>query len=625
MESAEGQPTGVAVPATLDLAEQARLGLNGLLGTLDPAADYDPYFLTFFLANPPYMLHWSSMYSGVLPKYLEALPLLRLASGSNQDRDLEQAMLKAVVRNIAHDGLIYDEEKPNRPWNCGIGYGVRSWHEDYANLAGNGRLIVGFYHYYALTGDPIWLERMARTAQRMLDLVIQKDDYAYYPNVGLGNDFSYPKHSGWVHTWEPAHGMEGSEGATLFYQSQPIRGLIRWYRQSGDERALEVSRRLTNFILQPHFWGGYHDLDPASGATRGHFWGHYHGHTAVLRALLEYAVAINDWTVKQFVRDAYNYAHQHAVPQLGIFPHDNGRTEGCTIADMVALAIQLSDAGLGDYWDDVDFYVRNGLVECQATDRAELERMAAISPERPTNARWGAATDWRFERGVQRASLPGQECTERVIERAIGGFSHLVGPYYQTPFLMQCCTANGNQAIYYGWEAILRHHGDTVQVNLLLNRRSPEADVESWLPYQGKVVLRNKTARRISVRVPGWVDRRALRCHLDDATVEPGWVGNYLVVDGARPGQVLTVEFPLHTETATLVYNGLNGRGGRKGLERWSCRFRGSTLVHLEEPGEHPGGARLDWYRIFRRERYQTESAPTRPQDDYVAPKTIAW
>src|SRR5262249_16561920 len=136
----EGTPWEAMAPDTLDLAEHARLGLNSLLGSLDPAADFDPYFLTFFMTQPPYMLHWSSMYSGVLPKYVEAIPLLRLASGSDQDRDLEQAMLEAIVRNTAHDGLIYDEKKPSRPWNCSVGYGVRSWHEDYANLAGNGRL-----------------------------------------------------------------------------------------------------------------------------------------------------------------------------------------------------------------------------------------------------------------------------------------------------------------------------------------------------------------------------------------------------------------------------------------------------------------------------------------------------
>ncbi len=54
------------------------------------------------------MIHWSSMSSGVLPKYVEAMPLLRLMSGSNQDRDIEEGMLASIVTNISEDGLIYD-------------------------------------------------------------------------------------------------------------------------------------------------------------------------------------------------------------------------------------------------------------------------------------------------------------------------------------------------------------------------------------------------------------------------------------------------------------------------------------------------------------------------------------
>jgi hypothetical protein len=31
------------------------------------------------------------------------------------------------------------------------------------------------------------------------------------------------------------------------------------------------------------------------------------------------------------------------------------------------------------------------------------------------------------------------------------------GGRYQSPFSMQCCTANGNQAFYYAWEAVVDH------------------------------------------------------------------------------------------------------------------------------------------------------------------------
>jgi hypothetical protein len=43
-------------------------------------------------------------------------------------------------------------------------------------------------------------------------------------------------------------------------------------------------------------------------------------------------------------------------------------TELCALADTIALGVKSSDAGLGDYWDDVDSILRNHLIEQQASD-----------------------------------------------------------------------------------------------------------------------------------------------------------------------------------------------------------------------------------------------------------------
>jgi hypothetical protein len=146
------QPTRISVPASLDLVERAEGGLHGLLGTVDPEVDYECYFLAFLASRPPYMVHWSSMPSGVLPKYLEAVALLRGMTGSTYMQDVEQGMVEAILRNVAADGLIYDRREPRRPWNVGVGYGKREWDEDYSCLAGDGRLLCGMDFYYPTWG-----------------------------------------------------------------------------------------------------------------------------------------------------------------------------------------------------------------------------------------------------------------------------------------------------------------------------------------------------------------------------------------------------------------------------------------------------------------------------------------
>jgi hypothetical protein len=611
----------VKVPGSLDLVERAELGINGLMGTLDPAVDYEPYFLVFTNSRPAYMVHWSSMVSGVLPKYVEAMALLRNMTGSTHHADIEGGMIHSILANTAEDGLIYDRVDPRRPWNVGVGYGKKSWNEDYANIAGNGRLACGMDWYHQLTGDPVWLKAMERACVRIAELAVHKDNFAYYPNVGCGNDFSWPRTSGWVHTDEPQGPQEGGEGVSAFYLALPIRGMVRWYKRSGDERMLDTSRRLARFVMKPKFWGGAVELDPSYGPARAHWWGHFHGNLAALRGVLEYGLAAEDWRAMEFVRDGYEWARHHRDPRFGF---DAGM-EGCCAGDLTALGIQLSEAGIGDYWDDVDHVVRNFLSTAQVTDPEILRRVGEASAERPKDADWGAQGDWRFGHGMLRKPQPGQESTERTIERSIGCFTWLVqAGRWQNPVLMQCCTGNGNQGFYYAWDAIVRHDAGTATVNLLLNRFSPWLDVASYLPFEGKVVIANRTCRRIGVRIPRWVKRSLMALTVDGARVEPTWVGSLAMVDGLKPGAMIKITFPLETEKVTVALPSVNARAFR-GAPTVTGYFRGSTCVGLEPAEEAVNGADPVLYPLFGSPELQKTRAPMKEVERRVVERPIRW
>ena len=113
-------------------------------------------------------------------------------------------------------------------------------------------------------------------------------------------------------------------------------------------------------------------------------------------------------------------------------------------------------------------------------------------------------------------------------------------------------------------------------------------DVDSYLPYEGKVVLRNKSAREAYVRVPLWVDRSQVACRLGARTVEPVWFGNYLRVVGLEADDVVTIEFPIETRTERHTIPGRIG-----GWSEWpgwpenitlTCGFMGNTLIELSQP-----------------------------------------
>lgn len=610
----------VKVPASFDLVARARLGINGLAGSVDPAMDYEPYFLTFFGSRPVYMVHWSSLVSGVLPKYLEAMALLRCMSGSRDHADTEQGIIHSILENTAEDGLIYDRARPDRPWNVGVGYGKKSWNEDYSNLAGDGRLLCGMDFYARLTGEELWPRLMKRTAERMLELAVIKDPYAYYPNVGLGNDFSYPRKSGWVHTDEPVSGQEGAEGTTVFYLAQPVRGLIRWYKRSGDERFLNLCRKLTNFVTLPKFWGGVVEQEPFFGASRAHFWGHFHGTLAALRGVLEYALVADDYQLKSFVRDGYEWAWHNLNPRLGI---DN-ILEGCTTADLVALGVQLSSAGIGDFWDQVDVVIRNALAEAQVTDSDGIRMIGEAGPERPKDAPWGVPQDWRFSNSLLREPFAGQETTDNVLQRAIGGFAWtLANGHFQHPGEMHCCTANGNQGFYYAWDAIVKGSGDSATINLLFNRFSPWLDLESYLPYEGKVIIRNKKARHLQVRIPGWVRLGETQAFINEKPVAPAWSGRYACFYDLPLDAEIRIEFPQEEETVALLIPTMNSRQYR-GVTKGVYQFKGSTCIGQVED-ESIFGSEYTWVKLYQRPQYHLDKAPLIEVPYHVVEKPIEW
>ena len=120
---------------------------------------------------------------------------------------------------------------------------------------------------------------------------------------------------------------------------------------------------------------------------------HFHSHTMGVIGLLDYALATNDNSLKEFVASFYTYSKNFGIARIGFFPNVIGSLEsmhkwaasytgerdagvcdeGCAVADMTWIAATLSEAGVGDYWDDVNQYVRNHLSEHQVLRRDLLE------------------------------------------------------------------------------------------------------------------------------------------------------------------------------------------------------------------------------------------------------------
>jgi hypothetical protein len=595
------QRYNATVPDTLDLADRAEKALHGIAGTVDPADEYMMWFEVYWCNNPPYLKH-SGCDVEISAKFLDAMTQLRLMCGSERYRDLERGMEKALMSYLdKDDGLYYAMYRPHRKWHMAAyaGKGYRTKAEDYAMPGSTGIMMTALIlrHELGLMDCADQITAMARGLEK---ISIDKGEYAYYPDGGTGHPFSRPR-SGWPKTREPAGEHEGGEGSVVAYFGYPIRALSMWAARTGDERTLDFARKLVRFVMKPKFWGHPSNPTRVAGAELGHVDSHLHARAIALRGLLEYGLVSGDTRVCDFVRTSYEFMRTFGIHQIGFMPtwiQDARRTmEGCMLGDLLAMTVKMSRAGFGDYWDDADRIIRNHLAEAQYTRPDLLERVSKHSPPSPPKGH------------------PGQICTENVLDRCLGIFASYLGPTSSSGRVMQCCNSNASRGLAYAWDGILECSGDEAQVNLLLNRASPWLDVDSYLPYEGKVVMRNKTARRIAVRIPAWVDRGELSCSVNGKRRRHSWVGSYHVFDDLRPADRIELHFPVRQETIHRTA----GRG-TKAETVYTITMRGNTVVDISPRDTSP---RV--YPMYLRDHIRAVETPTKTVQRFVAKGFPRW
>lgn len=607
------QPKGIwyeaTVPDTLDLAERASLSVNVLTNSMDPEVSYGNWVINF----EPVPKRGNYPTWDITPKHARTLPTLRVMCGSVQNLDAEYGMLRALLSAVGEDGLMYNPfDGPGAPKGT-----------SYPQL--DALMILAMYNHYSLDGNLAWLPWIDRMAKGLRKVAIQVEDRAFYPmqsgidphdNWHIRNMEAAPpfnRNGPWKYrpTDEPASDAEGFEGAARAEASRAISALMLHYELTGDRASLEVAGKILRFVLKPGIWAPNSDEKRYPGYEHGVWSGHFHNGTQGLSPLVDVAQLTNNAWLKQFTREYHENIHRNGIVRMGWFPAWSSPerykqhpslseiTEPCAIGDFVVDAVRLSDAGLGDYWDDVDYTVRNHLAEQQFTDAAEVCRHLGLQAGSPE---------------------------ETLLQRFVGGFYAGTPTRIRSNGILGCCTVNGAQGLYYAWHGITRFDAGVATVNLFLNRASPWLDVDSYLPYEGKVVLHNKQARIVLVRVPGWADANKFGCHLSHAStasspaggasgegepqaqaVTPARAGNYLVFEGLAAGDTLTLEFPLSRSTDQYTIDG----------KKYTVTYKGSTIIDIGPRDEE------DYLQLYRRNAYEADKSPLRKVQRFVADRVV--
>ena len=464
-----------------------------------------------------------------------------------------------------------------------------------------------------------------------VDIGGRNSNYAIRITLGANSsalwEYDLRDGKGWQTARKAARSLSGSPGepghVDMQVNGNPLRALSQWSALTGDQRSRQLAAKLARFMTKPGQWGTGEGPSMADSYEQARWQGHFHWFATGVVGLTDYATTTNDVTLLRYLKSYYEYSRQFGIVRIGFFPavvstlaqRQNAskriyggpgqNDEGCALADMIDIALMLSEAGAGDYWDDIDSMVRNHLVEHQMLDRDRLGHIIAHSP--------------RFEVNPQIHN------TENAIERNIGAFTSCAEPTKMYAWWTMCCNANMMLAMHKAWDSIVRFEDGLAQVNLLLNRASPWVDIDSYLPYEGKVVLRNKKAERMSVRMPLWVDRNAVRCLANGQEIPLRWLGRQLQIADLQPHDAVTITFPMvetterHTEpTYDTTY---------------TCQFKGNTLVDITpRPAEFSlqrissddgGFTELNkemGYPLYQRAHLMGNTAPSKEVTRYVHP-----
>jgi hypothetical protein len=582
------------VPDTLDLAERGRLALGHFLAiTREDYGCEMPLMIHFRPEdeNGPRMLMHDNSLGACQAKAMEAMAFLRLMTGSTEHTVREAKMLEMMVSRFGTDGLHWVSRSPEFPRSKELaGPFAASISEPFVMVGGQGRMLRAMNAWYQYTGNRSWLDRINGLIDGLDKIVAHKDNYAYFPIHGRYEGeylrSCYVK-EGWKDIEEPANEKAGEEGSLFNHQGCVPGGMATSYFLSGNDKALRLSGELVRFLAKPNLWADWEkgEYPQVVGAEHAHWQGHWHGYVNALRAILDYAVAVNDSRLMLFVREGYEWGRQKNLGRIGYFDY-----QGCGTGRFIGLAVKLSYYGIGDYWEDVDQYIRNYGTEMQ------------IVPEDMEILRKAAGKNLNAE-------------TEKILEKCVGGFA---GKPNKTCTWL-CCSPHGAMGIFYAWDATLRYQDDVVRVNLLLNRASPWMDMDSYLPYEGKVVLKNKQAKEAFVRIPLWADKNAVRCQTQHHDVKNVWFGQYLHFSNLAPDDVITIKFPMveRTETWTvdtkdkpyIDYTSVEDHV-------YTCRFKGNTLVSITPP----------FSALFaHRQEYLKDKAPMHKVTRCVTPLAIKW
>lgn len=536
------------------LQSAASLAMSALLARLDLEAGARPYFWIDTRQSPPQASHsyWDAV--DIAGRFVDALPLAREITGRDDGRDSE-ALLREYLwaQQDGKDGLFYNRDDEARPG------------DEMSKYTPDGTEAAGARHVdlFCQRGPAMALCTLMAAGDRAAPGRWEKlvEGLWGLTERAAPDELRLPSYR-----WAPVLKPEWIASQTvpekwLGYRYAALTALARGAELTGSPRSVELARGLAHWYMR-------HGDVPADGRYAANT--HSGGILPTAVGICRLGIQAGDAEMVAWAQRVYEWTRANTadfgflLDGLGLDGFFAGTCETCGLADLVHLALLLTQAGAGDCWGDIERIARNQLTENQYADREALRRL-----------------------------YPGVD--ETVLRMLHGGFECAATPNRLLTYtgVEACCIGGGMRALYHVWRGAVTDRGEQTDINLGFSRSTPHVEVIGHEPWQGRIDVRLRTSRRLSVRAPEHVQPEEAEVTIDGRRVCPHWEGRRAHLGRLSAGQIASLTYPLRDRQARYEIAGT-------GYSGW---WRGGTMVEIEPAG--------DGYGAYRRRHLLEEGGPS--------------
>lgn len=527
-----------------------------------PALNYEPVFFIRPLHSPVA----PSGHDAIVPGDTDArmdweYPNMREILGLKEPGAVEKGLRKRVLGYLREDGLAW--VPPGHYMEGEVYAGKKVGPEAVASTWASCKILRSLSEEYKRTQRPQDRDTARRVFVALRKLADWDSGRAYYP-AGSGAWLD----GKWVKAQLPTAILEP---------------LVSYWEATSDPEALAFARAVAEGLVADA------ELLPPAKSTilpTGEFHGHMHATMHGVWGVAHLGAILNDTRYISWAKRVYDYASQFG-PGTGWMQAalwDNPvreLSETCATSDMVSVAFWIAQAGFPEYWDHVERALRNYLRPQQFFVTADYEalyrKVNSNKSEQEIEAGLGRM------RELQGAVLGGPAPNDWINWIAS---AKQCGPY-ATPYgcmsMFGCCAPEGMRALHTVWSGVVRAKDGKVYVNMSLNRQSAPANVVSSLPGTGRIDVTAKQAGVYYLRPPAWSPREKVVTARSGVESKPEWGGEgfaYVVFRNVKPGQVLTLSYPLVDFRQTW------GNWPSRPDLKLTISWRGNSVVDMEPRGK---------------------------------------